>query len=314
MARRRSNGFAFRLGRTGRRRLVIGALVAISLGMLLLPPSVTRSIRLYAGPVFYPLRDLTQGVMLDIREQIRGEPWQNPAQEDWGRLRREKEGLEDSLVKATALLYRYERCLEDLAGIRRSLEGQPCRLIPASVLPVKVAGGRPVLRLAEGQERGIRRGDTVLMREIDRGAREAIERGQPVLTAAGLVGIVEAVGPQMSTVRLLSDPDSRIVVQVITRRQDKWRAGPTAVAVGAPDASSITLKGVARTADVAVGDYVVTSPSADSPVPPYLIVGRIVGCELKPAAVFFDIKVEPRVPPAEVDLVFVLAPPLDGTP
>ena len=305
--------FNLRLGRTGRRRLIVGGLAAIGLAMLLLPPSLTRTIRLYAGPVFHPLRDLTEGAMLDLREHARGEPWHSPAEEEWVGLRRQNEALEGSLVKATAMLYRYERCVEDLAGIRRGLEGLPCRLIPASVLPVHVPGKRAVLRLAEGTERGIRRGHTVLSRHIDRGAREAIERGQPVLAAAGLVGIVEAVGPHMSTVRLVSDPESRIMVQVITRRAGKWRAGPTAVAVGDAEGAAIRLRGITRTAEVAVGDYVVTSPSAESPVPPYLIVGRVARSELRPAAVFFDVTVEPRVSPADVDLVYVLAPPVGDT-
>jgi hypothetical protein len=37
-------------------------------------------------------------------------------------------------------------------------------------------------------------------------------------------------------------------------------------------------------------------------------VGRIAQCELKPAGLFFEIAVEPRVAPAEANEVFVVAP------
>ena len=184
----------------------------------------------------------------------------------------------------------------------------PCRLIPARLIAPEVAGGRAGALLAEGTGSGVRKGSAVIARGIDRGAALGLERGDAILTAAGLVGIVDEVGPLTSTVRLITDPQTRLMVQVVMRRDEKWRAGPTGLANGTEDGTAVCLVGVPRTADVAVGDFVVTHPSPESPLPAYLIVGRIVRCELKPAAPFYDIQIEPRVTPSEAFEVFVLAP------
>jgi hypothetical protein len=57
---------------------------------------------------------------------------------------------------------------------------------------------------------------------------------------------------------------------------------------------------------------VVTSPSRESSLPPYLVVGRIVRCDVKPAALFRSLVVEPRVSPAEAHEVYVLSPEAGG--
>jgi len=302
------------LGREARRRIVIGAILFASVLLLLMPPSVTRGIRLYAGPVFYPLQGVTEGLLMDIGQSSpsAGGPGLAPA--EWSRVRQENTDLEEALAKATAVIDQYDKRVRDLALIREGLDGLPCRLIPASVLPVRSVGGRAVAHLAEGSERGVAAGGVVVMRDIDRGTREQVEKGQPVLAAMGLVGIVDDVGPRMSTVRLVTDPRTRLMVQVIMRRGEAWRAGPTAVAEGTPDGAGLRLKGISRGTDIAAGDYVVTSPSAQSPVPPYLVVGRIDRCDLPRAAVFLDVSVKPRVAPSEVDRVYVLAPALPLAP
>jgi cell shape-determining protein MreC len=121
------------------------------------------------------------------------------------------------------------------------------------------------------------------------------------------VGLVDEVGPMASAVRLLTDPRTNLMVQIITYRDGQWRAGPEGVARGSND-GALTVQGVSRTSDVAVGDFVVTSPSPESTLPPYLIVGRIVRSNLKPADVFRELVVEPRVSPTEVRQVHVLSP------
>ena len=68
------------------------------------------------------------------------------------------------------------------------------------------------------------------------------------------------------------------------------------------------MKGISKGSDVAAGDFVVTSASPESPLPPYLIVGRIVRCELRAAALFYEVEAEPRVAPGDVDEVYILSP------
>ena len=299
------------MARETRRRIVMAMLLLAAGALLFLPASVTGRVRVWAAPVFSPFQNLTEGWVLDLAQQIRdprrrgGGP---TVEEDMAALVARIEALQDVLAQAGARLGEYERRLKDLSQIRQGLDGLPCRLIPARLIAPEVAGGRAGALLAEGTGSSVRKGSAVIARGIDRGAALGLERGDAILTAAGLVGIVDEVGPLTSTVRLITDPQTRLMVQVVMRRDEKWRAGPTGLANGAEDGTAVCLVGVPRTADVAVGDFVVTHPSPESPLPAYLIVGRIVRCERKPAAPFYNIQIEPRVAPSEAFEVFVLAP------
>jgi len=287
----------------------MAVLVLVASGLVLLPSEQTKKARLLAGPVFAPLQDVTGAWALDLAQEIRQERRPGPVpQQDIARLVAEVAVLQDTLAQSAARLGEYERRLRDLAQIRKGLDPLPCRLIPARLMAPEVAGGRAGARLLGGAEAGVRKGQPVVLRHVTGGADAGLFRGDPVLTAAGLVGVVEEVGSLSSAVRLLTDPRSSLMIQIVTCRDGKWLAGPTGVARGTEDGTALRLEGVPRTADVRAGDFVVTSPSPESPLPAYLIVGRIAKCELKPAGLFFEIAVEPRVAPAEANEVFVVAP------
>jgi cell shape-determining protein MreC len=287
----------------------MAGLLLVAAGLLFLPPVATEKVRLLAGPVFAPLQDVTGGWALDLAQEIRQGSRPGPdLQREVARLVAEAASLQDALAQSAARLDEYERRLRDLAQVRDGLASLPCRLIPARLIAPEVAGGRAGARLVGGAESGVQKGQAVVRRYVTGGAEAGVSRGDPVLTSAGLVGIVDEVGPLTSAVRLLTDPRSGLMIQIVTRREEKWLAGPTGVARGSEDGTALRVEGVPRTADVRVGDFVVTSPSPESPVPAYLIVGRIADCRLKPAGLFFEITVEPRVAPAEAGEVFVVAP------
>ena len=284
----------------------MAALPVVALGLLAMPQSMSDRARVMTAPLFAPFQDMTAHWSLDLTERLR-QPEDAGAVEAV-RLQDRVASLENALAGATALLGDYDRQVRLLARLREGLDGLPCRLVPARLLAPEVVGGRASARLGQGSDKGIRKNGAVVSAAIDRGAREALARGEPVLTAAGLVGLVDEVGPLTSTVRLLTDPRTNLMVQVITRRDGVWRAGPEGVARGAEDGTGITVQGISRTADVAPGDFVVTSPSPESALPPYLVVGRVVRCELKPTALFYELVIEPRVTPAEARDVVVLSP------
>jgi len=287
----------------------MAGLLLVAAGLLFLPPVATEKVRLLAGPVFAPLQDVTGGWALDLAQEIRQGSRPGPdLQREVARLVAEAASLQDALAQSAARLDEYERRLRDLAQVRDGLASLPCRLIPARLIAPEVAGGRAGARLVGGAESGVQKGQAVVRRYVTGGAEAGVSRGDPVLTSAGLVGIVDEVGPLTSAVRLLTDPRSGLMIQIVTRREEKWLAGPTGVARGSEDGTALRVEGVPRTADVRVGDFVVTSPSPESPAPAYLIVGRIADCRLKPAGLFFEITVEPRVAPAEAGEVFVVAP------
>ena len=287
-------------------RVLFAALPFVALGLLLMPQGATDRLRLWVSPVFSPLQNRTEVAALDIADRMRRAGPTSP-QAEAAATRQDVATLENALAEATGLLNEKEQIIRDLGRLQADLDGLPFRLTPARLLAPEIAGGQAAARLSEGSGKGIRKGGAVIVRRIDRGAREAIERGEPVLVAAGLVGVVDEVGPVTSTVRLTTDPRTNLMVQIITRRDGQWRAGPEGVARGSDDGTAVTVQGIPRTADVAVGDFVVTSASPESPLPPYLIVGRVVQCDLKPAALFHNLVVEPRASAADAREVYVLA-------
>jgi len=107
---------------------------------------------------------------------------------------------------------------------------------------------------------------------INKGSNEGVYVGQPVLDAYGLMGQVVEVDPLTSWVLLITDPLHATPVQVN-------RNGVRAIAAGTPDSlHQLTLENVATTADVQVGDVLVTS-GLDQRLPagyPVGVVGSIV--------------------------------------
>ena len=284
----------------------MAALPPVALGLLLAPQSVTDRARVWAAPAFRPLDNLTAGWALDMSDPA-GTGAAAPGPPSAQVLQARIDRLQDGLAEATARLGEYDRRVHDLAQIRDSLAGLPCRLVPAHVMGPEVAGSRSGAMVSRGFVAGVHAGGAVVRARLDRGAREALGQGEPVLTAAGLLGVVDEVGPLTSTVRLLTDPKTNLMVQLVTRRDGTWRAGPEGVARGTGDGHTITVEGVPRTADVTPGDFVVTSPSPEAALPAYLVVGRVVRCALEPTSLFYRLVVEPRVLPDAAREVYVFS-------
>lgn len=87
---------------------------------------------------------------------------------------------------------------------------------------------------------------------IDKGKRDDIIEGQPVLDAKGVMGQVIDVGIMTSTVLLISDAKSAVPV-----RDD--RTGERAILVGNNNMSQLSLINLPRTSTIAKGDILVTS-------------------------------------------------------
>ena len=87
---------------------------------------------------------------------------------------------------------------------------------------------------------------------IDQGSVDGVTRGQAVIDGAGVMGQVEEVHLHFSTVRLISDPNHALPVQIN-------RTGLRTVAFGSGETGNLSLPSVPRQADVRIGDLVVTS-------------------------------------------------------
>ncbi|WP_445261272.1 rod shape-determining protein MreC [Pseudomonas sp. RL_15y_Pfl2_60] len=87
---------------------------------------------------------------------------------------------------------------------------------------------------------------------IDKGSKDGVVIGQPVLDARGLMGQVVEVMPYSARVLLLTDTNHSIPVQVN-------RNGLRAIASGTGNPERLELRHVADTADIKEGDLLVSS-------------------------------------------------------
>ncbi|MFM7086311.1 MAG: rod shape-determining protein MreC [Cyanobium sp.] len=101
---------------------------------------------------------------------------------------------------------------------------------------------------------------------IGRGSLQGVHRGDAVLAPGGLIGLVASTTPSTASVRLLTDPGSRVGVWLGRSRHSGLLSG---IGTARP-----VLRFLEKDPDVRPGDVVYTSP-ASTLVPPNLPVGVI---------------------------------------
>jgi rod shape-determining protein MreC len=126
---------------------------------------------------------------------------------------------------------------------------------------------------------------------INKGSLEGVYVGQPVLDADGLMGQVVEVEPLNSWVLLITDPQHSTPVQVN-------RNGVRAIASGTRDGlHTLSLNNLPNTADIVVGDELVTSGLGQR-FPAGYPVGVVSSIVHDPGKPFADVLV---VPTAQID-------------
>lgn len=110
---------------------------------------------------------------------------------------------------------------------------------------------------------------------LDRGSRDGVTPGQPVIDAGGVYGQTTHTGPMTSEVILLSDPTHAMPVQI-------ERNGLRTIAVGSGDPERLSLPYLPRNADVQVDDLLVSS-GLGGVFPAGLPVGRIAQVRRDPS-------------------------------
>ncbi|MGH8856123.1 MAG: rod shape-determining protein MreC, partial [Telluria sp.] len=120
---------------------------------------------------------------------------------------------------------------------------------------------------------------------IDRGSRNDVVPGLPVIDHAGVVGQVTRVFPFTSEVTLLTDKDQAIPVQVL-------RSGLRSIAYGRGQSGQLDLRFVVANADIQVGDVLVTS-GLDGMYPAGLAVAKVVQIENVAAGAFGRVVCQP---------------------
>ncbi len=120
---------------------------------------------------------------------------------------------------------------------------------------------------------------------VDRGSRDNVVLGLPVIDHAGVVGQVTRVFPFTSEVTLLTDRDQAIPVQVL-------RSGLRSIAYGRGQSGLLDLRFVVANADIQVGDVLVTS-GLDGMYPAGLAVAKVVQVENVAAGAFGRVVCQP---------------------
>ena len=137
---------------------------------------------------------------------------------------------------------------------------------------------------------------------LDRGREAGVTLEAAVISAAGVLGRVVAVGPGASKVQLLQDRESGAGAMIERSRV----AGVVSGQIGFADAGAndLVMKYVPGLADVVVGDVVVTS-GMDRIYPKGLVVGRVrlVG---PGSGLFKEILVTPAARPDQIEEVLVV--------
>jgi rod shape-determining protein MreC len=231
------------------------------------------------------------------------------------RLRARVEELEAQLAEQQDAQLRIQE-LEDVLGVRQSRQNDV--LEAANVIGEDTQGLKRFIA-------------------IDRGSGDGLQEGMVVLSRKGsLIGTIATTYSDFAWIRLITDPDSAVNVQiagdapvepapgapqVLTPGTPTPQAsvGPSASATPAPEASANPVRAVAKGelrkgllldlipsgASLARGDLVVTSGHGGN-YPRGLLVGSVADVQERPQAPFKSADVDPAADLTGLDTVLIL--------
>lgn len=208
-------------------------------------------------------------VQIAVASPFQGWDWFRESVTTRAALRADKAKLEAELRLAQFRLQRYEALEAEsqrLRALRNSVAGVADRFLVGDIMDVDLDAFR----------------ERVL---VDKGARDDVFVGQAVLDAGGVFGQVARVGQLTAEVILVSDAAHAIPVQVN-------RNGLRTIAVGTGDMRRLKLPYLSTSADVVVGDLLVTSGLGGG-FPPGYPVGTVAEVKRDAAQSLADIDVKP---------------------
>ncbi len=199
---------------------------------------------------------------------------------------RENDALRSQLNEALERGHRYSEIelsnqrLKSLLNFQKSIERE--------VLPAAVIGKDPSTWFK-----------TIV---IDKGGRDGVEKGSPVVVPAGIVGQVMEVSGNYAKVLLIIDRNNAVDSLV---QRSRARGLVTGVASG-----RCTFKYVLLKNDVRVGDTLISS-GLDGVFPKGLRVGHVSQVIRRNAGIFQEVKVDPFVDFEKLEEVLVVLNPPD---
>jgi rod shape-determining protein MreC len=132
---------------------------------------------------------------------------------------------------------------------------------------------------------------------LDVGSADGIQQQMPVVTDAGLVGLVTSVSEHYSVVNILLNTDFRASAKIQRSRVD---------GIIAWDGKTLNLKNVPKTRDIKIGDVIATSGYSNI-FPLDIRVGLVSDTREQAGSVFKSITVTPGVDFVKLEEVYVIA-------
>ena len=252
----------FKQGAPARVKVTVFALLSIVLLVVDARMHLLGAVRQVAATVLYPL----QMAALMPRDAVysMGDYFSSLSS-----LQKEVAELKSQQVAQAQAMQQAQLQMAENAHLRRLLEAR-------EHLPVKSMMGEILYDARDPSTRRI---------VLDRGARNGVQLGLPVIDNAGVVGQITRVFPFTSEVTLLTDKDQAIPVQVL-------RSGLRSVAYGRGRSGLLDLRFVAPNADIQVGDILITS-GLDGMYPAGLAVAKVVQVESVAAGAFGRVVCQP---------------------
>lgn len=228
-----------------------------------------------SSPIQYVITEAARGVSDIIEEYV----YLIEVEEDNEALRAENARLEQQVRELRREGEENVR-LRELVALR---EATPGETLSAQVIGKEVSNYFRVTRI-----------------RLDRGERDLVRAGMPVLHPHGLVGQIRRTWGRYSDVLLAVDRTSRIDVVV-------ERTGARGMLVGTGDDNryACRIEYLERTDEIEVGDEVFTSGLGQR-FPAGVLVGRVSRVERQDFGLYQEAEVTPAVDFSDLDEVFVL--------
>jgi rod shape-determining protein MreC len=133
---------------------------------------------------------------------------------------------------------------------------------------------------------------------INKGRKDGLVRGMPVLLPEGVVGRLEKTSGHFSQVLLINDPN--FAVECLAER-----TRVRGVLTGIPGKENCQIKYIARTEDIKPGDIIITS-GIDQLFPKGLILGRVLRVVPQSMGNFLSIEVVPEITVSRIEEVQII--------
>jgi rod shape-determining protein MreC len=142
---------------------------------------------------------------------------------------------------------------------------------------------------------------------INRGSDDGIRRGMPVVAQEGLVGRISAVTATASRVQLITDPSSRVSVQILPTEVDGVLSGSIT--------GDLSIDLLPQGASLQAGDLVLASGIGGN-YPANILIGQVNTVRQSATALFQTASVQPVVDFTRLEVVLIIVnfQPLDLGP